>query len=161
MSHRYTSNPPQLYLFVARVLGGFILTFYYTWHFRYIQGVGFLNLHEFTFMFTISFMARRTLLIILRLNILCCQRQIVHILIEVHISIIIQVTRDISNIETIVRWPSTTWFTCFLHVRGNFLLFWARCIANSLAWLDCINYHLKTLIYMFYRKFFHMFRGCI
>ena len=54
-------------------------------------------------MFTIPFMARRTRLVILRLNIPCRQRQIVYILSEVHISIIIQVNQDISNIETIVQ----------------------------------------------------------
>ena len=54
-------------------------------------------------MFTIPFMARRTLLIILRLNIPCRQRQVIHVLSEVHISIIIQVTRDISNIEEIAQ----------------------------------------------------------
>ena len=125
-------------------------------------GVDVLNLHVFTFMFTIPFMAWWTRLIILRLNILCHQRQVIHILFEVHISIIIQVARDISNIETIAQWPSTTWFTCSLRVRGTFLSsFWAQCIANRSAWLKCINYHLKTLIYMFYCTFSYMFRGCI
>ena len=54
-------------------------------------------------MFTIPFMATRTRLFILRLNILCRQRQIVRILIEVHISIITQVARDFSYIEEIAQ----------------------------------------------------------
>ena len=54
-------------------------------------------------MFTILFMARRTPLVILRLNIPCRQRQVIHVLSEVHISIIIQVTRDIFNIEEIAQ----------------------------------------------------------
>ena len=119
MSIQYNPIPSQLYLFIARPPSGFIFTFNHTWQFSYIQGVGVLNLHEFTFMFTIPFMARQTRLIMLRLNILWRQRQKLIGLIEVHIPIIIQVTRDFSNIEKIAQWPSTTWFTCSLHVRGT------------------------------------------
>ena len=46
-------------------------------------------------------------------------------------------------------------------MRVIFPSFWAQCIANRSAWLNCINYHTKTLIYMFYNKFLYMFLGCI
>ena len=92
----YRGRPGSLPVLIARGARSRV-------HFGYIPGVGVLNLHEFTFMFTISSMARRTRLIILRLNILCRQRQVIHVLSEVHISIIIQVTRDIFNIEAIIQ----------------------------------------------------------
>ena len=61
----------------------------------------------------------------LRPDILRRQRQILQQrLYKVHISITIQVTRDISNIKTIVQWLSVTWFTCSLRVRAIFPPFW-------------------------------------
>ena len=60
-------------------------------------------------------------LVIFRLNILRRQRRIIQqLLYKVHISIKIQVTRDIRNTELIVQWPSITWYTLSLRVWGTF-----------------------------------------